>query len=405
METRFALEQDKDSVRQLWEYSFSDNKENIDYYFNQRYVPTNSYVITEGERFIGALQLNSYKMKVGEDVEDVSYVVGVSIEPEFRGMGYSFTLLKNALNELYKRGENISILMPIDTNIYLRYGYINTFSRHSYTMNLRDINHIKSKCSIERVKSITDENYEELSQLYEKASCSKRASIYRTKEYFVNKLQELQVDNGELYIIRDNGEAVGYFMFIAKYDKDKALVLEAVFEDVSALNCIFAFMRSHITQASSIEMNFVDHKAFEIASGFSNRYEISKKHFMMSRVINAKYILAKVFETALESRILSDSEWDMLENKILVRVHDEFIADNDKFFNVEYNGSEIEVTEAKQGKAKLDIGIAELTQLYMRSAKLTNMQKYEKLIITDPNLESLLSIYDITKSSYINDFI
>lgn len=405
METRFALESEKQSIRQLWEYSFTDNKENVDYYFDKRYNPANSYVITDKNRFVGALQLNPYKMKVGEDVEDVSYVIGVSIEPEFRGLGYSTTLLKNALNELYTRGENVSLLMPIDTNIYLKYGFINTFARHSYAMNLRDIAHIKTDCLIERVKTISDEVYEELFVLYSKASVSKRASIYRTKEYFVNKLEELHVDNGELYVIRKNGVATGYFMFIARYDNEKALVLEAVFDDICGLNCIFAFMRSHITQTSSIEMNFVDHKAFEIASKFSNRYEINKKHFMMARVINAKYILAKVFETALECRILSDCEWDMLENKIVVKVTDNIICANNSLFTIEYDGSQIQVSKVKSGKAKMEIGIPELTQLYMRSAKLSNMQKYENLVINDKNLESLLSIYDVTKSSYINDFI
>ncbi|MGL5439586.1 MAG: GNAT family N-acetyltransferase [Filifactoraceae bacterium] len=405
METRFAQKEEKLRVKELWRYSFSDSGENVEYYFDKRYDDANSYVVTEGDDFIGSLQLNPYKLKVGVDVEDTSYIVGVSVEPEFRGRGYSSVLMKSAINELYRRGENISLLMPIDTNIYLRYGYINTFSRHIYTMNLRDVRYDKSNCTIERIKTITDSYYEELVELYNRASSSKRAAIYRNKEYFLNKLDELHVDNGELYIIREAGKAIGYFMFIAKYSSSKSLILEAVFNNNAALNSMFRFISSHVTQTTAIDMNFVDHKAFEIASKFSNRYDITKKHFMMSRVINAKYILGKVFETALESRILSDSEWNMFEGKVIVRVHDDFIEDNNKLFAVEYDGSFVEVYEVSDGKPKLELGIPELTQLYMRSAKLSNMQKYEDLIINDKDLESIFSIYEITKSSYINDFI
>lgn len=405
METRLANEKDLENIKNLWSYSFKDDKEYVDYYFSNRYNPANSLVITENEKFIGALQLNPYRIKVGEDVDDTSYIVGVSIEPEYRGKGYSTVLMRDALKHLYKKGENIALLMPIDTNIYLRYGFINTFYRHTYTMSISDIKAEKTDCTVERISEITEEVYQQLLYLYTDGSISKRARIYRTKEYFENKLSELHVEGGNLYIIKDDDQPVGYMMFMPKYKVDTALMLEAVFQNKKALDTIYNFISSHSTQAKTIELNFVDHKAFETASKYTNRYTISKSNFMMARAINAKEILTRVFQTILDSKILNDSEWDMLENKITIRVKDPLIKENDKCFILEYEDARLIARETNSTKVQMEIGIAELTQLYFRSAKISNIIKYSDLKISDITLRKFLSFYEITKSSYINDYV
>jgi hypothetical protein len=61
-------------------------------------------------------------------------------------------LLNKALEEAYNLGEKISLLMPIDTAIYRRYGYENCFSLYSFEVNLSDIEYKNNKSvNLERI--------------------------------------------------------------------------------------------------------------------------------------------------------------------------------------------------------------------------------------------------------------
>lgn len=136
MKTRFATEQDKKIVKKLWSYSFQDSQSYVEYYFMNRYEASHNIVLEENGTIVASLLINPYTLILDGIEKHLSYIVGVSVFPEYRGKGYSSFLMKETLSLLRNRGDEIVLLMPIDTAIYRRYGFINTFFDDSFEVKL-----------------------------------------------------------------------------------------------------------------------------------------------------------------------------------------------------------------------------------------------------------------------------
>ena len=114
MHIRFAKEDEKDYIREIWDYCFNDSPKFTDFYFDNKYDKENTLVVEEDGEIVSSLQLNQYNIKLNDKLYDTSYVVGVSTFPHVRGKGYMKNIMEKTLKELYKRNQLVSILMPID---------------------------------------------------------------------------------------------------------------------------------------------------------------------------------------------------------------------------------------------------------------------------------------------------
>lgn len=83
-EIRYALYEDLKEIRDLWEYSFSDEESFVDYYFEKRYNPGCNLIVKD-RALLASLQRNPYKINISNDSQDTAYVVGISVYPEHRG--------------------------------------------------------------------------------------------------------------------------------------------------------------------------------------------------------------------------------------------------------------------------------------------------------------------------------
>lgn len=109
MNIRFARENEKDNIREIWDYCFDDGPKFTDYYFEDKYDNKNTIVVEEENEIVSSLQLNQYKLILNEKIYDTSYIVGVSTFPQVRGKGYMKNIMDFTLNELYKKSTCINI--------------------------------------------------------------------------------------------------------------------------------------------------------------------------------------------------------------------------------------------------------------------------------------------------------
>ncbi|MDU6249630.1 MAG: GNAT family N-acetyltransferase, partial [Paeniclostridium sordellii] len=113
MDIRYAKDGDLENIKDIWNYCFGDEEAFVDYYFNNKYKAKNTILIEEDGDLMSSLQLNQYKIKLNNNTYDTSYIVGVSTYPDARGKGYMKDMMDFSLNELYKKGQLVSLLMPI----------------------------------------------------------------------------------------------------------------------------------------------------------------------------------------------------------------------------------------------------------------------------------------------------
>lgn len=403
MEVRCAIEDDKELVKKLYGEVFPDSDCYIEYYFKERYKTCNTYVGYDNDNFVGALQLNKYSINVDGQCEDISYFVGISVDATQRNKGYSRELIEKALQELYKRGENVSILMPIDTNIYLRYGFINVFDRYTYTIECSRLRNANVRGITESVNNINDENYKIISRMYNSAMESQKSYVIRDKQYYINRLGELKALDGQMYIINIEGEAKGYFLYA--FEDDKAYISEAYFEDLEALDIIFNFIKGKEGIVDNVEVNFLNSNEFEYVADFSNHHTVKKEPFMMARVVNAESIIRQIFLRIVNKNKMTDRDRDLLKKGVIIRVDDNIINENDGYFLVKLDEDRIEISRTATECEDVAVGISELTLIYMSSVEFRYIEKYKRLRINDENVRELLYLLEDNRKNYINDYI
>lgn len=381
MHTKFALEKDIESVKDLWRYSFSDTEEFIKYYFEKRYSKDNNLLSFDEDNLTGSLMLNPYKLIVGDEIKNTSYVVGVSVEPEYRGSGHSTLLMKNALKALYQKGEDISILMPIDTKIYTRYGYINTFFRYEYETQLSNIVSTKSSLKIKRIKlqnSEIQKEIDDLIKIYYSSTQNIYSKIFRDQEYYKNKLQELELDGGTVFGIYQDKEILGYLMLIPS-----GTVLEMLFKGKDAFDGLMNLIKSHSTQFSKVNITTPNPEIFNRFINYDNKYISYKKPFMMSRIINAQNVLEEI-----------KSKSSLKEN-IAIQVVDNIIEENNILWQ---SGDEPDI--------KIKMQIEDLTGLYLKSLTIEDLYNAQKILLDELDLKYFIDFFGNQRhSNYINDYI
>lgn len=383
-------------IKELWNYCFKDSAEFIDYYFEKRYKKENNMIVTDDSGKVQAsLQLNPYTLKVDNKEKKAHYVVGVSVQPESRGLGYSSALLKETLNCQYRNNEDISILMPIDTDIYTKYGYINGFYRYEYSVDLSNIKMRYSKYKVERVHlDAIDKNKKlllELPEFYEENIGDKFAYIQRDSDYFSKKLHELKVDGGDFFVVYDKDELKGYMMLLSNKDEENAIVPEIMFDDKAAFDACMRVLKSHITQFKTVSMVTPQHELFNYLINYDNKYKITRKNFIMVRVINARNIL---HETLRRSTVYKTRKYN-------IEITDSVIADNNilEEFNHE--------SDIQKELPYLNLDIADLASLYMRTVNLDMLYKSKRIEFRKPEDKEFfekLFVNEISEN-YMNDFI
>lgn len=394
MEIRYAKEEEIESIKEIWSYCFNDSESFMKYYFSDKYKSENTVVALDEGKIISSLQLNQYKLLLNNKVYNTSYVVGVSTLPEGRGTGYMSKVIKFTLNELYKRGQLVSILMPIDYRLYRRFGYEHCYDQIEYTINTDDLKNFKS--SGKMIKSDLSQ-IDELIQIDRAFLNEVNGNVLKDEHYYENLFKEIQSEDGLLYIHEGN-EKDGYIVYFLQ--GDKMFVRELFYKNIDALKSMLRFIYNHNTQCkiATISTPVIDKIRFILDNPKDS--EIKIKPFMMGRVINIK-------------KFIEDMDIDMdINNSVNLLIEDKFIDENNGLFKISIHNRNVSVerldekgTEKIQEGFDIKLDINTLTQLAfsyidVKEALFLNDIKG----VSEETIEVLNCIFS-KKNNYINEYI
>lgn len=394
MEIRYAKEEEIESIKEIWSYCFNDSESFMKYYFSDKYKSENTVVALDGGKIISSLQLNQYKLLLNNKVYNTSYVVGVSTLPEGRGTGYMSKVIKFTLNELYKRGQLVSILMPIDYRLYRRFGYEHCYDQIEYTINTDDLKNFKS--SGKMIKSNLSQ-IDELIQIDRAFLNEVNGNVLKDEHYYENLFKEIQSEDGLLYIHEGN-EKDGYIVYFLQ--GDKMFVRELFYKNIDALKSMLRFIYNHNTQCkiATISTPVIDKMRFILDNPKDS--EIKIKPFMMGRVINVK-------------KFIEDMDIDKdINSSVNLLIEDKFIDENNGLFKISIHNRNVSVerldekgTEKIQEGFDIKLDINTLTQLAfsyidVKEALFLNDIKG----VSEETIEVLNCIFS-KKNNYINEYI
>lgn len=391
MNIRYAKPIDKDQVVSVWNYCFEDGEDFVKYYFENVYDENNTIIIEENDEVLSALQLNKYTIDLRDNKYDVSYVVGVSSKPEVRGLGYMKHLMAYTLEELYKNGEIVSLLMAIDYRLYKRYGFDHCYDQIQY--NLRTDELLGFRLS-SKLRKATFEDAETLSRIYTKAMESLNGYAVRDKAYFNRFIKEVSSESGYIYIDEENNSYIAYYI-----QGDTFFVRELIYNNISSLKSMLAYIYNHNTQCKKTVINApVDDKIKLIIANLKT-CEIKLIPFMAGRVIN--------FEKYIESLNSCNIDTQKINNKyIKIKVIDKYIKQNNSVFKISVCDNKIKIQRVEEDY-DIELDINSITQLafsYLNTDEIFMLNEIDESGLINTQKELLNALFE-KRINYIDELV
>lgn len=227
-------------ARKLYEEIFDeDSPAFVDYYFRVKAAENEIFVVeNEKQEILATLHLNPYEMMFCGEKVKTNYIVAVATRADCRHQGMMRSLLQASLQEMYRREETFTWLMPAAEAIYRPFGFRFIYEKNKMTVTADVLR-----------RAETDENWqmhsdqevsgdifceeakkEDLAELacFAEKQLSKLAEVYTVHDiaYFEQRMQEVGCEGGRLVLIRNENRICGYFLALKKDREAWEIVVE-----------------------------------------------------------------------------------------------------------------------------------------------------------------------------------
>ncbi|WAW14203.1 GNAT family N-acetyltransferase [Peptostreptococcus equinus] len=387
MDIRICKDNEIDSVRKIWDYCFDDGVDYSNFYFENKFRAKDAVVLEYNKELISAIHLNQHKIMLFDKIYEVSYVVGVSTLPQARGLGKMGQLMSYSLNEMYKRGQELSILMPIDFRLYSKFGYVNTYDMLNSKLDIFSLSKFKIKGEFYQAD---ESKIEDLIDIYEESLKYRNAYAIRNKKYYKELIEEMKIEEGYIYINYIDSKPQAYIVY--SISQGQFIVRESYYKNIDAYKSILKFIFNHNTQCKKLNMTSVIDDPLRHILDNPKDHEFEIKPFMMSRIINLEKLIKGI-------NINTDKN-------IVVKVIDPYILDNNGVFLIGKNKDDNKTIKRLVSDASYDIelGIDKFTTIIF-----SYYSPQEFALINSVEIEMVEKLYSILsiekKVNHINEYI
>ena len=347
-------------ARKLYEEIFDeDSPAFVDYYFRVKAAENEIFVVeNEKQEILATLHLNPYKMMFCGEKAKTNYIVAVATRADCRHQGMMRSLLQASLQEMYRREETFTWLMPAAEAIYRPFGFRFIYEKNKMTVTADVLQRAETdeNWQIHSDQEVSGDIFceeakkEDLAELacFAEKQLSKLAEVYTVHDiaYFEQRMQEVGCEGGSLILIRKEKEICGYFLALKK-DRE---AWEIVVEDAVQKKAFPAVL--HWFGASEEKCTFT---AFpQIWEQYAQSENVPA---IMGRIVHLERFVCCL-------KIKKEQEWK-------IRLTDSLVPENNGYF-IKKTGSEggnlirVENLSEKEKKMFCSMDIGQLTEELFR---------------------------------------
>lgn len=227
-------------ARKLYEEIFDeDSPAFVDYYFRVKAAENEIFVVeNEKQEILATLHLNPYEMMFCGEKVKTNYIVAVATRADCRHQGMMRSLLQASLQEMYRREETFTWLMPAAEAIYRPFGFRFIYEKNKMTVTADVLQRAETdeNWQIHSDQEVSGDIFceeakkEDLAELacFAEKQLSKLAEVYTVHNiaYFEQRMQEVGCEGGNLILIRKEKEICGYFLALKKDREAWEIVVE-----------------------------------------------------------------------------------------------------------------------------------------------------------------------------------
>ncbi len=227
-------------ARKLYEEIFDeDSPAFVDYYFRVKAAENEIFVVeNEKQEILATLHLNPYEMMFCGEKVKTNYIVAVATRADCRHQGMMRSLLQASLQEMYRREETFTWLMPAAEAIYRPFGFRFIYEKNKMTVTADVLQRAETDedWQIHSDQEVSGDIFceeakkEDLAELacFAEKQLSKLAEVYTVHDiaYFEQRMQEAECEGGRLVLIRNENRICGYFLALKKDREAWEIVVE-----------------------------------------------------------------------------------------------------------------------------------------------------------------------------------
>ena len=227
-------------ARKLYEEIFDeDSPAFVDYYFRVKAAENEIFVVeNEKQEILATLHLNPYEMMFCGEKVKTNYIVAVATRADCRHQGMMRSLLQASLQEMYRRKETFTWLMPAAEAIYRPFGFRFIYEKNKMTVTADVLRRAETdeNWQIHSDQEVSGDIFceeakkEDLAELacFAEKQLSKLAEVHTVHDiaYFEQRMQEVECEGGSLILIRKEKEICGYFLALKKDREAWEIVVE-----------------------------------------------------------------------------------------------------------------------------------------------------------------------------------
>lgn len=389
MTVRYAKKSEKKIAIEHWKNSFTDNDEQIKFYFDNIFNYKNYLVLEKGKKIISSLHENPYILNFHNKEIKTKYIVGVSTPIEEQRKGHMKSLVTEMLKNSKENNYPFVFLTPINPKIYRKFGFEYFSKIESLKLKIEDLEDFKFDKTL-KFYEINIENkdsyLEDLIYIYNKVMKSKFLYLKRNEYYFNKLLLECFNENMKVFISYKNNKPEGY-IFFSKADNEIEIreLFSVNFKSYESLLTLLYFYKDYY---QNLTINTASNSNLEYL--FENQLKIKKTEypFMMMRILKPLEIF-KLLNIKVEN--------------LKIWIEDEIFRDNSGlyFYNKKWQYSSKSVTDYD-----FKININDFTSLitgFFSFDEMLLMKKIELNINKKVEIEQLREIFK-RKQNYLYEF-
>ncbi len=245
MRSEILKNEDTNSIKEMWRYCFGDTDDFTEWFFEDKYDPSNTLGIRRDGHVISNLQMVPYTMSCRNTDIPSAYIVGVATLPEARNHGHMGVLIQDALRVMRERGILLSPLYPFQYGFYRKYGWEVCYNQLQYNLPLQKLSVFKGKKGYFRAIH-WESDVPLITESYDRFMEGYTGYIKRTPEDWISRGREHRLDGGYGYLAIEGDQPTGYLLYHLK--ENILEVDEMVYTSDEVKYQWLSFIHSHSSQ-------------------------------------------------------------------------------------------------------------------------------------------------------------
>lgn len=355
----------REEIYNLYQLIFEDPDAFAQYYFLEMYK-NNRCLLLEKDGQIGAmLHQNPYEIIVGDKQFSLSYIVAVATRAELRRQGCMRTLLLRTMEDLAKRGEPFTYLMPAKKEYYEPFDFAFIMDWYTFkTEKLKECSEAVNNREKTKKKEVSFEprfqlelqnesNVEFIAQKMNEAREKYAKTFTKMTKTLLERLEKEQCcEGGHIFLIREGEEGIATGMYTKV--NHKIQITNLLVQKQDKKEAVIEFLRREF---SSYSIKWVSYDKDLLKA------DREKKPLIMARILRADILLPLLKATKKQEFIIeiTDTYLEHNHGRFLWKM-DEHGSTLEKLEKDAKKDTEETKKRAKEG-AYVSISIAKLTKI------------------------------------------